>query len=160
METTYPVYMQLDTVVEKKIRHFFLDSLLPPGQKLALSLETRTLFLLTDGPQLLVAQQLSANEMGMILPILEYFPYYCPYEVLLSYISSKAVTEDSVVYCRQLLRKAQILGMWQQELRPVRRAISSLRTKLYHFDLAVSNIRESGCCLTGLPSTARLRIQH
>ncbi len=138
--------------VETKISHFTLHGLLPVGQMLALNPETRSLSLLSEGPLLIVEQQLSANEMRLIVPILESFPYYCPYELLLSHISSNIVTAASIARCRQRLQEAHDCGRWQQELRPVRRALSSLRNKLQYFDLSISNVRERGCSLTSLTS--------
>lgn len=136
-----------------KTSHFSLSGLLPADHILALNVETRTLSLLSHGPSLLTVQQLSVNELHMILPILEYFPHYCPYEVLLAHVSSSVVTDASIARCRQRLQEAQARGQWQQELRPIRRALSSLRTKLHHFHLEISNIRERGCNLTNLPWT-------
>ena len=135
---------------ETGISHFSLQGLLQIDQILVLNPETRTVSLLSDGPTLIVEQQLSANEMYLFVPILESFPHYCPYEVLLSHISTKTVTPASIERCRQRLREAQDSGKWQQELRPIRRALSSLRNKLRRLDLGISNMRERGCNLTSL----------
>ncbi len=135
---------------ETRISHLSPQGLLPPGQTLAINLETRTISLLSDGPTLIVEQHLSANEMHLFVPILDYFPHYCPYEVLLSYLCIKVVTEASIERCRQRLQEAQTCGSRQQELRPVRRTLSSLRNKLYRLDIGISNIRERGCSLTSL----------
>jgi hypothetical protein len=135
---------------ETRISHFSLQGLLPIGQTLVLNSETRTVSLLSDGPLLIVEQQLSANEMYLFVPIIESFPHYCPYEVLLAHLSTKTVTLASIERCRQRLREAQAFGKWQQELRPTRRALSSLRNKLRRFDLGISNMRERGCSLTSL----------
>ncbi len=119
---------------ETRIAHYALPGLLPPGHTLALNLETRTLSLLSEGPELLMEQQFSVNEMSVIVPVLESYP---------------------IARCRQRLQEAQSRGTWQQELRPVRRALSSLRGKLYRFGLEISNIRERGCSLTGLQAASR-----
>ena len=151
MQTIYiPDTRPLEGAVKIKVLHPSLQGLIPVGQKLALNLETRTLSLLADGPQLIAVQKFSASEMQMIVPILEFYPHYCPYEVLLSHLTSKVVTPLSIDQCRQRLWEAQNNGTWQQELRPVRRAIASLRTKLYCFNLAISNVRERGCSLTSV----------
>ena len=136
--------------VETRISHFSLPDLLPIGQTLVLNLETRTVSLLSDGPMQIVEQQLSANEMHLFVPILESFPHYCPYAVLLSHIFTNTVTEASIARCFQRLKEAQARGQWQQELRPVRRALSSLRKKLHRLSLGISNVRERGCGLTSL----------
>jgi hypothetical protein len=135
---------------ETRITHFSPQGLLPPGQTLAINQETRTISLLSDGPTLIVEQHLSATEMHLFVPILDYFPHYCPYEVFLSYLSTKIVTEASIARCRQRLREAQACGRWRQELRAVQRALTSLRTKLYRLDLGLSNVRERGCILISL----------
>jgi len=157
MQTIDPVYPQIVTRRETKILHFSLPDLFPGNSKLALSLETRTLSLISDGPQLIVEEQLSVNEMRMLVPILTSFPHYCPYEVLLCYMFSKVVTDTAIARCRQQLHEAQSQGTWLQELRPIRRAISSLRAKLSSFSLGISNIREGGCSLIGLPSSNHTR---
>lgn len=143
--------------VEAKISHFSLPTLLPDGQTLALNLETRTLSLLADGPLLIAEQQFSFNELCVIVPMFESFPHYCPYEVLLSHISSNIVTAATITRCRQRLQEAQIRGTWQEELRPIRRALSSLRSKLHSFNLGISNVRERGCGLTSLQGHASCR---
>jgi hypothetical protein len=142
------------------ISHFSIQGLLPIGQTLVLNPETRTLSLLSDGPMLIVEQQLSSNEMYLFVPILESFPHYCPYEVLLSHIFTKTVTPASIERCRQRLRDAHASGKWQQELRPIRRALSSLRNKLRRFDLGISNMRERGCSLTSLADKSSVLQEH
>ena len=150
MQKTHPSYLQLREAAEVKITHLSLQGLLAPGSTLAMNLEARTLSLLIDGPRLIMQQQLSVNEMYMLVPLLESYPYYCPYEVLLAHISSNTITEASISRCRQRLQEAMSSGTWQQELRPIRRALSSLRNKLYHLDLGISNVRERGCSLVSL----------
>ena len=136
--------------VEKQILHLSLQGLLPEDQLLALNLQTHTLSLLSAGPEIIMEQLLSENEMRMIVPILESYPHYCPYEILLAYISSNIVTQATIEHCRLRLQEAQGRGAWQQELRPIRRALSSLRNKLHAFHLEISNVRERGCSLTNL----------
>jgi hypothetical protein len=133
---------------EESILHFSLPGLLPPGRTLALNLMTRTLCLLCEGPRLLSEQQFSSTELRLLHPLIQAFPHYCPYEVLLANISFDNVNERLINSSRQRLREAQLRGMWQQELRPVRRALTSIRTKLQAFNLEISNVRERGCSLT------------
>ena len=150
MDKTRPIQIKRDGEERMNILHFSLPGLMPTGLTLALNLETRTLSLLSDGPQLISEDHFSVNEMSLIVPILESYPYYCPYEVLLAHISSKHVDPSLIERCRHRLLEAQINGTWQQEMRPVRRALSSLRSKLHSFDLEVSTVRERGCNLTSL----------
>lgn len=152
MQRIYPIHLKQSEAVETSISHLSLSDLLPPGRKLALNLETRTLTLLGEGPTLLVQQRFSGNQLRVLVPLLESYPYYCPYEVLLAYISSNVVTETSIAYCRQRLQEAISHGTWQQELRPIRRTLSSVRNKLSHFGLGISNVREMGSSLISLTS--------
>lgn len=137
----------------KQVLHFHLPELMPEAQKFALNLEIRTLSLLTDGPQLIAEQQLSIGELRMIVPIFEFFPYYCPYEVLFAYLTSDVITPTIIDHCQKYLQEAQSHGNWQQELRPVRRAISTLRSKLDCFQLRISTVRDLGYALTRLSLT-------
>ncbi len=150
MQKTQPVRLRRHKEIKTHISHFSLLNLLPPGHILALNLRTRTLSLLSEGPVQIVEQQLSVNEMRVIVPILEAFPHCCPYAMLLSNISSNTVNAAAITRCRQRLHDAMECGTWQQELRPIRRALSSLRNKLYDFNLEISTVRERGCSLTGL----------
>lgn len=152
MRTTHPTRNKRNGKAEIKISYFSLPGLLPGEQLLALNLNTRTLSLLSTGPQLIMEQQFSVNEMRLISPILEAFPHYSPYEVLLAHLSSEVVSATSIARWQQHLREAQHKESWRHELRPLRRALSSLRNKLHYFDLEITNIRERGCSLTSLSS--------
>jgi hypothetical protein len=153
MQKIYPTHLRQYKNRETKIIHLSLSGLLSTDQKLALNLETRTLSLLSDGPTLIMEQQFSVNEMSVLVPILESFPHCCPYEMLLAHISSHTVTSASIERWRQRLQEAQNRGAGQQELRSIRRALSSLRSKLHRFDLEISTVRERGCSLTSLISS-------
>ena len=140
--------------------HFPLPGLLPEGLMLALGTKTRTLSLLAEGPLVLSQVQLSDTELLILKPIFETYPHYCPYEVLLTSVTSPAVTQAAIARCRLRLQEAQNNGTWTQELRPVRRALSSLRAKLHDFNLEISTIRERGCNVTNqrprsLPKSVR-----
>ena len=150
MFRTYDMHITQQNEREINISHFSPSRLLPARQTLAINLETRTISLLSEGPTLIVEQQLSANEVHLLMPMVDFFPHYCPYEVFLSYLSTKVVTEASIERCRQRLQEAQACGSRQQELRPIRRALSSLRNKLYRLGLGISNVRERGCSLISL----------
>jgi hypothetical protein len=154
MQTDQIIRLKMLREGETRIVHLSLLGLLPEGRTLALNLEIHTLSLLADGPQIIIEQRFSENEMRMIVPILDFYPHYCPYEVLLAYLSSRVVTQATIERCRQRLGEAQSRGTWQQELRPIRRALSLLRNKLHAFNLEISNVRERGCSLTSLASSS------
>jgi DNA-binding winged helix-turn-helix (wHTH) protein len=111
----------------------------------------RTLSLISeddDGPNPVQQKKLSDNELQIIVPILNVFPHYCPYEVLLASIFSRTTVESTVANWRLRLMEAHNKGTWQQEIRPLRRALTSLRQKLYSFGLEISTIREKGYSIT------------
>lgn len=130
------------------ITHVRLAGLLPQHQILVLNRSMRTVSLLAEGPTQLLEQRLSADELRLLLPILEAFPQYCPYEVLLSSLFTEMLTPASIHQSRRYLQEALARGTRQQELRPVRRALTSLRSKLRPFELEISTLRQLGCCIT------------
>jgi hypothetical protein len=150
MRTTHQTRFKKNGKAEIKISYYSLPGLLPGDQLLALNLETRTLSLLSHGPLLIMEQQFSVNEIRVISPILDAFPHYSPYEVLLAHLSSDNISATSIARWQQRLQEAQLQESWRHELRPLRRALSSLRSKLHNFDLEITNIRERGCSLTSL----------
>lgn len=116
--------------------------------KLVLYKEIRTLTLLSaDVPDVLEQQQFTRNEWNILMAIIESLPYYTPYEVLLSRVTSLSV-EDS----RKRLQKAEELGakVMRQELKPVHRALSGIRAKLSAISpyLKLSLIHSLGYTLT------------
>src|SRR6266568_4458943 len=140
----------------ESIRHFSLQDALPAGHTLALNMVLGTLSYISSGgevPQLLAQQQFTASELSILLPLLDSYPYYCPYEVLFASFYNGDVTEMVVDRCRQRLQMAQDIGTWDQEMRPVRNVLSRTRLKLRTFGLTVSSILETGCILRGTPTT-------
>jgi hypothetical protein len=152
MQKIPPTYPKQCKAVKTTITHLSLPGLLPADQRLVFNLETRTLSLLTEGPTLIMEQQLSGSELHLLMPLLEFYPHYCPYEVLLAHLSCNAVTDAAIAHCHRRLQEALRGGIWHQELRPLRRALSSLRTKLAHFELGIANVREVGAGLVSLTS--------
>jgi len=153
MRTTHQTRFKRNGKAEIKISYFSLPGLLPADQLMVLNLGTRTLSLLSQGPLVIMEQQLSVNEIRVISPILDAFPHYSPYEVLLAHLSSDNVSATTIARWQQRLQEAQYQGSWRHELRPLRRALSSLRSKLHYFDLEITNIRGRGCSLTSLSSS-------
>jgi hypothetical protein len=138
-------------VPQESIVNFSLPSLVQRSHRLILHKDLRTLSLISeddDGPKLLQQEILSDNELQTIIPILDAFPHYCPYEVLLANLISRTMAESTVTNWRLRLLDAHSRGIWQQEIRPLRRSLSSLRRKLYTFGLEISTIREKGCSIT------------
>ncbi|MDQ2904266.1 MAG: hypothetical protein M3Y81_12000 [Chloroflexota bacterium] len=133
-----------------EINHFPLKDLLPAGHMLALNTSLGTLSQLScdeSGPRLIAEQQFTTSEVCVLLPLLKSYPHYCPYEILLASFNSGNVTEQLIASCRQRLQDAQLNGVWDQEMRPVRNVLSRTRLKLHTFGIDIFSILETGYVL-------------
>jgi hypothetical protein len=142
----------------EEVLHFSLQGLLPPCHTLALNTNLRTLSHLVckqDRPHMLMEQQFTASEICVLLPLLEAYPYYCPYEVLVSSFTNGRVTEATIARSRQRLQEAQEAGVWDIEMRPVRNVLSRTRLKTRAFGIEISSILETGYILMYMPDHNR-----
>jgi len=139
-----------DLKKDVEILHFSLQDALPPGHILALNTKFGTLsYLSYDGDRLLMImqEQFTSTEMSVLLPLLEMFPYYCPYEVLYASFYNGRVTDEAVARSRDHLDQAIEDGLWDPEMRPIRDALSRTRLKLRHFGIDISSILATGYIL-------------
>ncbi|HEY4385332.1 MAG TPA: hypothetical protein VGN34_12805 [Ktedonobacteraceae bacterium] len=135
---------------EEEILHFSLQGLLPVGHSLALNTTLGTLSHLVisqDRPLMVQEQQFTTSEICVLMPLLEAYPYYCPYEVLLASFNNGRVTEITIARSRKRLLDAQEAGVWDQEMRPVRNVLSRTRLKTRAFNIEISSILETGYIL-------------
>lgn len=149
-------YMQENN---EEILHFSLQGLLPVGHSLALNTTLGTLSHLVckqDRPHMLLEQQFTTSEICVLMPLLEAYPYYCPYEVLLASFTSGRVTDATIARCRERLQEAQEAGVWDQEMRPVRNVLSRTRLKTRTFGIEISSILETGYILMYMGDQKRL----
>ncbi len=84
--------------------------------------------------QILAQQHFSPNGMRVLVPLLQSYPHYCPYEVLLASLFSLSLDEA----------RKQLQDFWDIAIRPVRRAISSLIAGLRALGLQVRSLRGAG----------------
>jgi hypothetical protein len=135
---------------DEDIVHFSMQGVLPVGYMLVLNREIGTVALLCcrqELPHMLEEQRFTLNELCVLLPLLESFPYYCPYEVLLASFTNGRATEATIARARQRLQQAQEAGVWDQEMRPVRNVLSRTRIKTRAFGIEISSILETGYIL-------------
>ncbi len=135
---------------KEDILHFSLQSALPPGHTLALNTTFGTLaYLVSEGdtPRLLLQEQFTSTEMSVLMPLLEMFPYYCPYEVMYASFYNGNTAEKTVNRCRERLQEALEADVWDQEIRPIRGALSRARLKLRRFGIDISSILATGYIL-------------
>ncbi len=146
---------------DEEILHFSLDDLLPEGHMLALNLPLGTLSLIANSrdnsyPYLLAEQQFTTSELCVLIPLLRSYPYYCPYEVLLASFNNGNVNETTIERSRKRLYEAQLEGIWDQEMRPVRNVLSRARLKMRAFRIEISSILETGYILMELSERKHL----
>src|SRR5690242_4520319 len=87
--------------------HFSLEGILPAHQALALDPTTKVLMLLSlrgTQPQALITHVLTPVEYYVLLPLLEAYPYYCPYETLLASFRGR-ITEAAIALARRHLQE-------------------------------------------------------
>jgi hypothetical protein len=135
---------------EDRIMHFSLQEALPSTHTLALNLAFGTLSYIScvaDRPLLLMQEQFTNGELSVLMPLLEAFPYYCPYEIMFAHFYNGKVNDKTIARCREHLQEAAAEGLWDQEMRPVRSALSRARLKLRPFGIDISSILATGYLL-------------
>lgn len=140
--------------------HFSLQGALQAGCTLALNVRLGTLSYLSSSnglPLLIAQQQFSSSELGVLRPLLESFPHFCPYEVLFAHFYSGEVTDLTIAYYHRRLQEALETGTWDQEMRPVRNVLSRTRLKLQTFGITILCLFETGYILGFLskPTSAK-----
>lgn len=134
----------------EEIMHFTLQNLLPVGHVLALNSKLGILSELSyslDWPRMIAQQQFTDSEIRVLMPLLDSYPHYCPYEVLLANFTRGCVTDITIAESRRRLQEAQIEGVWDQEMRPIRNVLSRTRIKMRSFGIEISSILETGYIL-------------
>lgn len=137
---------------KKPFFYFFLQHALPEGEAFVLNPHLGTLVHLQKGnpyPKLLFEEQLTDSECSLLLPLLEAYPHYCPYEVLFAhfYSGKNSDMEEAVKKARQRLQEAQYAGLWDYELRPLRNVVSRIRLKIEASGLHILSLLETGYIL-------------
>jgi len=115
-----------------------LEGLFPANQTLVVNpaKRTATLFSHTPGrkPKIVAQHQFSPNGMRVLVPLLQAYPHYCPYDVLLASLGSMSLDDA----------RRQMQDMWAIAIRPVRRTITGLKGGLRDFGLQVRSIWSAG----------------
>lgn len=149
---TYPEKTVVDTAKkdDECVLHFSLQGALPVGHTLALYRPLGILsYIVTDGeqPRLVEQQQFTSSELSLLLPLLDSYPYYCPYEVLLAHFYHTHVTEKVITRCRERLQQAREDNTWDLEIRSIRNMLSRVRIKARVLGLEISSILDTGYLL-------------
>ena len=107
------------------------------------ALQVVSLLSVEAGTARMLAQvQCSASGIDVLLPLLESYPHYCPYEVLVSHLFPLLTVE----HCRKMILEAE--GAEREVLlTPLRRAIGSLSPGLHLLGLEACSLRNIGYML-------------
>jgi DNA-binding winged helix-turn-helix (wHTH) protein len=122
----------------ENILHFSLPGLLPADHILAIEPSTYIASLLTyregAGPRQSSLCQFSPGGMRVLIALLEAFPDFCPHDVLLASLYNIPLEAS-----QKLLLESR-----QEVMKPLRRAISSIRDGLQKFGMTVYPVRGEG----------------
>ena len=86
------------------------------------------------------------NEWAVLLPVLEQYPNYCPFEIVVASFGG-TVTEQTIVRARNAMNRAIACGELNSILKPVRNMMSRVRLKLRPIGLDVLSIYQTGYIL-------------
>ena len=129
---------------QEGLLHFPLEGLLPANQTLVLNLSMRSVTLFSASPdgeaQVLSQQPFTPNGMRVLLPLLEAYPRYCPYDALVASLFSISLSQA----------RQQLHDSWEVAMRPARRAISGIMDGLHALGLSVRSLRKAGYVLEAL----------
>jgi len=125
---------------EEEAIHLALPGLLPANHTLVVNLAKRIVILFYEEPGEGVRskeQNISPSGIRILIPLLQAYPYSCPYEILLTHLYPMPV--EAV---RKQLQEAR-----ETTMRPLRRAISTIRADLHPFGLKVTSLRNAAYVL-------------
>jgi hypothetical protein len=137
---------------EQRLLHYSLPSVLAEGDVLVLHLELGVLsHLVRESSQarIVAEEQFSAAEIDVLWPMLEFFPEHCPNEVLYaSFHTGSFSSKELIASCRELLQEALQAGIYNQEMRAVRSAVSRVRLKIRSFGIDITALLATGYLLS------------
>lgn len=133
-----------------------LHALSPENTVLKLDSDARVMAILhMQSPQTLKLQQFTRNEWIFFGTLLRCYPYYAPFEMLLSDLTSLSCDD-----CRHRLKEVQPRGAKAigRELKPIYRALYGVRAKLEKIcpQIKISLVRDAGYVLTVLSNQRTL----
>ena len=153
MQTVYETPKSLANKISEAPAHIPFCNLFPADLQLAWNMEDRILSLISvHEPRIIAQQQFTRNEWLLLMSLVEFYPQYAPHEMLLAELT--LVSCDEWRLQLQKIRQVQPEAVIQ-ELRPVYRALSGVRSKLKKFypKLRISLVRNLGYVFSLAPET-------
>lgn len=124
--------------------HLALPELLPANHTLVVNPVKRVLVMWYDEPgtepRRVKIENISPSGIRILIPLLQAYPKYCPYELLLTHLYPIPI---------EVVRK-QLQEARETTMRPLRRAISTLNADLHDFGLQMTSIHSRGYVLERL----------
>jgi hypothetical protein len=131
-------------ISEEDAIHLALPELLPANHTLVVNPAKRIVILFYeepgDGVRSVREQVFTPSAMRILIPLLQAYPNYCTYEILLTHLYPMPVEE---------VRK-QLQAARETTMRPLRRAISTMKADLHPFGLQVTSLRNMAYILQRL----------
>ncbi len=139
---------------DEHLQVFVLQGLFPLPHAFVLNSTLGTLLHLSMQPDmphpvLLSEQQFTEQELSLVVPLLTNYPEFAPMEELYASFcyGYDGLSEQRIDQAREQVHEALEEGIWDQELRPLRNAMSRARFKLRHLGLDAVSLLETGYLL-------------
>jgi hypothetical protein len=130
---------------DEELLHLTFPGLLPGFHVLVVNPHLCVVSLLClDSSEPSIRKQIvfTSSGMAVLVPLLQSYPTYCPYEVIISHLFPLLSIED----CRTMIQTAQ--GDERELLlRPLRRAVGNVSHGLYQLGLEACSLRNVGYIL-------------
>ncbi len=136
---------------EQAIRQFVLPRILPDGHCVALHQDQGVGILVhlscdAQGPRLLGTCLFTPSELSVLAPLLDHYPYFCPYAVLFASFYG-STEEEAVASAHTQLEQARESGQWDSQMRPLRNVLSRVRLRLKGLGITILSLFETGYTL-------------
>lgn len=134
---------------EKALEEYRLDDILNGGKLLVKRQRMGAIIIYQDAQKEIVQlESFSNQELVLLLPLLQNYPQYCPYEVIYTWFyRGENPPEKDIEKARKKLYAALEEGMWDYEMKPVRNVLSRVRIKVHTFGINILAILETGYTL-------------
>lgn len=143
----YPIPIDTGSILvpqDEDLLHLTLPGILPDNVLLVVDRHLHVVSLLhyQEGlARIRVQVHFRTHGMLILLPILQSYPHYSPYDYLLSHLFPLPIEQ-----CRQMIQQAHTRE-YEMLVRPLRRTMSSLSDGLHHLGLEMCSIRGVGYLL-------------
>ncbi len=148
------VQKEQEPVSERAILHFPLYGLLPDGYEVAFNSTLGTLAVLAyevNRTSLIEEQQFTPAEISFLRPLLDTYPYFAVYEVLLASVFEGKVTTSEVERWRDRLKEVSTRPDEREQIMcPIRNMASRTRLKTRLLGIEIASVKPKAYALTAV----------